>query len=96
MRERSLTIFPTGCRRQARTAGCVTAWGKSQRIHRRRTSAVKVRTRAVSAPERATLFESPVPDAIWRVMNVRVASNMRPFASYDALTICIFIAVPAF
>ena len=60
------------------------------------TSAVKVRTRAVSAPERATLFESPVPDATWRVMNVRVAINMPPFASYDALAICVFIVAPVF
>src|ERR1035437_8056150 len=37
-------------------------------MHRRRTSAVKLRTRAVSASERATLFESPVPDGISRVV----------------------------
>jgi hypothetical protein len=64
-------------------------------MHRRKTSTVKLRTRAVSASERATLFESPVPDVISRVVNVRTACNMRPVESYAALADCIFIVVPA-
>ena len=64
-------------------------------MHRRRTSAVKLRTRAVSASESATLFESPVPDGISRVVKVRTACDMRPVASNAALTDCIFIVVPA-
>ena len=52
---------------------------------------VSTRTRLVSAAERGTLFESPVPVAISRVMNVRTDIDIPPKLSNIALTICICI-----
>ena len=62
-----------------------------QRTHRLRISAVSARTRAVSAAGRRTLFESPVPVGMSRVMKVRVVSDIRPVESNWAPVVVIFI-----
>lgn len=53
---------------RASSARCPSQW-----THRRKTSAASLRTRTVSASDRRTLFDSPVPAGSSIVLNVRPA-----------------------
>lgn len=71
--------------RQARRRRGMVHW-----THRCNNSTVKARTRAVSASDRTTLFESPAPEGSSIVLNSRNACEMWPVASNVAVTICDF------